>query len=285
MSIAGIAASSFFSGAIAQASQGKFQKVRQEFQQLGQDLQSGNLQAQSDLAGLTKDLPVFQPSGTSGAQVPGTTFSQSLQKLAQDLQAGNLAAAQSDSTNLRQAVQSGRGSGVHSHHHARHGHESSASANSISQVLSQLGQTLQSGNLSAAQQSYTTLLQGFQQSGAGIALDGGIAPGSGPVTSPLSEVCYRLKFCPIGPISISRGALWPLMRYRQFIPAQLPRVLKRSRTRLAIRIRNASPRRCRRTRSRLVRRPRPNSLPPLATSIRTAVARKHPAMVLRTMCG
>lgn len=182
MSIAGIAASSFFSGAIAQASQGKVQKGRQEFQQLGQDLQSGNLaQAQSDLAGFTKDLPVFQPSGTSGVQVPGTTFNQSLQKLAQDLQAGNLAAAQSDFTNLRPAVQSGNGTGVHSHHHARHGDESSASANSISQVLSQLGQTLQAGNLSAAQQSYTSLLQELQQSGAGIALDGGIAAGSGPV--------------------------------------------------------------------------------------------------------
>jgi HPt (histidine-containing phosphotransfer) domain-containing protein len=186
---------------------------------LGQDLQAGNLaSAQTDLTALQKDLPGAQgatPSATSGvtsgansgtAQSDRRTAQQGLQQLSHDLQAGNLAAAQSDFTNLRQAVQSGNGSGAHSHHHARHGDESSASSNSISQVLSQLGQSLQSDNLSAAQQSYTTLLQEFQQSGAGncIGRRDRARLGSGELYR-LASACLGLKFYPIGPMSISRG--------------------------------------------------------------------------------
>jgi hypothetical protein len=49
------------------------------------------------------------------------------------------------------------------HHHHSHGQDSSgAQQNPIAQLFSKLGQALQSGNLTAAQQAYTTLQQDFQ---------------------------------------------------------------------------------------------------------------------------
>ncbi len=177
MSIAGIAASSFFSGAIAQSSQAKFKQAQHEFQKLGQDLQAGNLgQAQTDLAALQKEFPgshgAVPGAAQSGSGVAGSRFRQ----LGQDLQAGNLAAAQSDYANLRQDSPAGSGPTIHPHRHPRHGEDSATSPNGIAQVLSQLGQALQSNNLSAAQQSYTTLLQDFQQPGTVSAPNVGIAP-------------------------------------------------------------------------------------------------------------
>jgi hypothetical protein len=50
-------------------------------------------------------------------------------------------------------------------HHHHHHHSGGNEQNSISQTFSQLGQALQSGNLSAAQQAYSTLQQDFQQFG------------------------------------------------------------------------------------------------------------------------
>jgi hypothetical protein len=58
MSIAGLAASSFFSGNIAHSTQTLSRQLQQEFERLGQDIQTGNVhQAQADLAILKTDLP------------------------------------------------------------------------------------------------------------------------------------------------------------------------------------------------------------------------------------
>lgn len=124
-----------------------------KFQQLGQDLQSGNLAAaQSDFATLQQ----LQPQGvtTSSAQ-SSSPLAQEINQLSQDLQSGNLTAAQKDVETIQQNFQS---KAPHLHH--RHGGTSQ-----VSQLFSDLSDSLQAGNLSAAQQAYSTLAQDLQQYG------------------------------------------------------------------------------------------------------------------------
>jgi outer membrane protein assembly factor BamD (BamD/ComL family) len=164
-------------------------KFKQTFQQLGQDLQAGNVQqAESDLAQLQ---PTFNPNQSSSSSTSSTTstssntsstsgsVSQTFNQLSQDLQSGNLSAARSDYSTLQQDLQS---SGRQSHHIHAHTHQMDTG---LQQELSQLGQALQSGNLSAAQQAYATLssdLPGFMTSGSGST---GSAS-TGATSSPLS---------------------------------------------------------------------------------------------------
>ena len=150
------------------------QQIKQGFQLLGQDLQSGNLsQAQSDFASLQQLLPggqqrsLFTPaSGALSTNPLATAVSQ----LAQDLKSVNLTAAQSDFATVQQNLQQagphpGAAHGNHHHHHQSDGDsgQSSGQQNPISTLFGQLGQDLQSGNLSAAQQAYSSLQQDFQQ--------------------------------------------------------------------------------------------------------------------------
>ncbi len=160
MSVAGILSSAAFSVG-AQIFQSRTQKAKQEFQQLGQDLQSGNLSAaQSDFATLQK----LQPQASTTASSQGSSgITQDFNQLAADLKAGNTTAAQQDFTKLQQDFQSQATQGHHHHHH--HSSDSSNGGSEISQLFSQLGTALQSGNLSAAQQAYSTMLQNFQQVG------------------------------------------------------------------------------------------------------------------------
>jgi hypothetical protein len=155
MSVAGILSSSLLDF-ITPNVQNKAQQFRQEFQQLGQDLQSGNLSAaQADFAPLQQSGP--QATSTSASNNPiATDFKQ----LSQDLQSGNVASAQQDYTKIQQDFQN-RAQGAHPHHHHHGGGGSGDSG--VSQLLQQLGQELQSGNLSAAQQAYNALQQDFPQ--------------------------------------------------------------------------------------------------------------------------
>jgi len=68
---------------------------------------------------------------------------------------------------------------VHHHHHHHGG--GGSQQNAISQMFQQLGQDLQSGQLSAAQQAYGSLQQEFQQFAAtnGVAAAQGGAGASG----------------------------------------------------------------------------------------------------------
>ncbi len=157
MSVAGISSSNLFNFN-AQSVQNR----KQEFQQLGQDLQSGNLSAaQADFATLQKNGP--QASSTASSQ-NSNPVGQDVTQLAQDLQSGNLSAAQQDYTKVQQDFQNQTSlTQTHSHHHHHHsGGESSSSTNSISQIMDQLGQALQSGSLSSAQQAYSSLQQDFK---------------------------------------------------------------------------------------------------------------------------
>ncbi len=158
MSVANIAASTLFNYS-TQDSTNRRKQIQQEFQQLGQDLQAGNLTAaQSDFATLQKLVPTSSSSSSSATST--NSLAQDFSHLSQDLKAGNLTASQQDFSNLQQDYE---GHAVHHHHH--HGVRPNAEQSAISQLFSQLGQALQAGNLSSAQQAYSSLQQSFLQSG------------------------------------------------------------------------------------------------------------------------
>jgi len=132
----------------------QFEQFQQEFKQLGQDLQSGNLSsAQSDFATIENTLEQTGSASTSQSNSP---IAQAFNQLAQDLQAGNLSAAQNDYSTIQQDMKS-QASHSHHHHHAGGSQESQAS-----QLFTQLGQDLQSGNLSNAQSDFSSLQQLLQ---------------------------------------------------------------------------------------------------------------------------
>jgi hypothetical protein len=162
MSIAGILSSSLFnSNSQAISPQQQFQK---EFQQLGQDLKSGNLSAaQSDFATLQ------QNSGSSSATTSASNSSaiaQAFSQLGKDLQSGNLSGARQDFSNIQQDTQS-QSTQAHGHHHHHGGGGGlSSSQSTLAQEFAQLGQDLQAGNVSAAQQAYSAVQQSFAAFGA-----------------------------------------------------------------------------------------------------------------------
>lgn len=158
MSVSGISSYSF-TPTNAQNVQ-RARQIQQEFQQLGQDLQSGNLSAaQSDFATLQQTAP--QSSSTSSTQ-SNNPITQEFNQLSQDLKSGNLSAAQADYTKIQQNLQTQTGQAHHSHHHHHGGGSSSASE--TNQLFQELGQELQAGNLLTAQQTYASLQQDFMQS-------------------------------------------------------------------------------------------------------------------------
>ena len=166
MSVSSILSSNVFSYN-AQSVQDRMQQFRKDFQQLGQDLQTGNLSgAQADFAAMQKDGP--QSSSTQSSN----PVAQTIQQLSTDLQSGNLTGAQRDYTNLQQDFQNQASPMQRPHHHHRN-HSGGGQDNGISQVLSQLGQDLQSGDTASAQKAYSTLQQDLEQYAiANGALDG-----------------------------------------------------------------------------------------------------------------
>jgi outer membrane protein assembly factor BamD (BamD/ComL family) len=104
LSLIGLLSSNLFSAGAAQNSQSTqsvqntpstFQQIKAEFQQLGQDLQSGNLtQAQQDYTTLSQNLPGASQSSTN-------PLLQAFAQLGKDLQSGNLQAAQQDYTTVQ----------------------------------------------------------------------------------------------------------------------------------------------------------------------------------------
>ena len=174
MSIAGIASaalSSLLSPApISQNGKGSFQQVQSEFQQLGKDLQSGNLtQAQQDFATLSQNFPNAQSSATASAANNSNPIGQAFSALSQDLQNGNITAAQQDYATIQQDFQQQQqgSSQVHHHHHHHGGGGGSQQSNEISQALNSLSAALQSNNLSSAQTAFATLQQDLEQFASG----------------------------------------------------------------------------------------------------------------------
>ncbi len=157
MSVSGISSSSFLSN---QSVQNNFQQFQQIFQQLGQDLQSGNLSAaQSDFASLQK----LQPQNSASASQSNNPIAQAFNQLSQDLQSGDLSAAQQDYTTIQQAFQNQANQSQSTQGTGGFRYGANNNGSEISQLLSQLGSDLQSGNLTSAQSTFTNLQQELEQ--------------------------------------------------------------------------------------------------------------------------
>lgn len=197
MSVLGIAASGVLAAIHPSTAQSRFKQIQQDFQELGQDLQSGNLsQAQTDFSALQQLLPGQQSGSTSSVQ-PATSstnpVSQAVSQLGQDLKSGNLSAAQSDFAALQEDLQQLAGVSTHRfHHHHQHGgpileSQQSGQRDGPATLFGDLGQELQTGNLSAAQQTYSTLQQDFLQFiGSGNPSGAAVTTGSAPVSASLN---------------------------------------------------------------------------------------------------
>jgi hypothetical protein len=117
MSVSGIMGTSFYQQSTIQNS---FQQRRAEFQQLGQDLQSGNLTAaQQDFTELTATSAAVSSSGTAttgttatgssssmSSASPYASLAQDFSTLGQAIQSGNLSAAQLAYLAMQQDAQS-----------------------------------------------------------------------------------------------------------------------------------------------------------------------------------
>jgi len=140
--------------------QRNYQQVRSEFQNLGQDLQAGNLaQAQTDF--VTLSASVSTEYGANSA------VSKTLNAIGQALQSGDLSTAQQAFSTLPPGLTGHSGTGNASHQGTMH---------SYFQGLNQLGQALQSGDLTGAQQAFAALQQNWEQ----------VVPNSVPAASPSS---------------------------------------------------------------------------------------------------
>jgi hypothetical protein len=149
----------------AQSFQNRAQQARQDFTQLGQDLQTGDLSAaQQDFAALQQFAP--QTSSTSSSSTSSSNDSplaDDFSQLGQDLQSGDTSAAQQDFAKVQQDFQVREQVQQQSAPRPHHSHHSSSQSSAVSQTLAQLGQGLQSGDPSSAQQAYLSLQQEIQQ--------------------------------------------------------------------------------------------------------------------------
>ncbi|MGD0235717.1 MAG: hypothetical protein ABSC55_14425 [Syntrophorhabdales bacterium] len=160
MSISGISSSTN----IYQDPLSQIQLVSEDFSGLTTSLASGNLTAaQTAFTTLMQDL------GNSGQQTGATSqVSTDLTALGTALNAnsgaGDLAAAQSAFATLRRDLQAG---GLHHHHHHHHsGSAQNTTATSSTDDLTALGDALNSGDLTAAQKAFATLIQDIGNNGA-----------------------------------------------------------------------------------------------------------------------
>jgi outer membrane protein assembly factor BamD (BamD/ComL family) len=136
MGVLGIASSTLFNYLTTQTSnlQSNQHQFQQEFSQLGQDLQTGNLSAaQSDFATLQQEMPQSSStSGTSSSTSSQSPIAQAFSQLAQDLKSGNLSGAQQDYSTIQQDFQSQSAARqlAHGHHHP-HGGSSNSDSSTI----------------------------------------------------------------------------------------------------------------------------------------------------------
>jgi hypothetical protein len=157
-------------------SQPRSTALRNELQQLGSDLKSGNLSAaQQDYVTLSQSGPLANSQSTN-------PLVQDLQAVGSALQSGNLTSAQQAFTTFQQAVQQQGGQtqgseGHHHHHFHRGGGGDGGQVNSeLSQAFSALQTAVQSGNTSSAQTALSTLQQDLAQLGFNL---GGSQTGAG----------------------------------------------------------------------------------------------------------
>jgi outer membrane protein assembly factor BamD (BamD/ComL family) len=98
-------------------------------------------------------------SGSQRQQSPSQLIQSEFQRLGLDLQSGNLAQAKSDFNTLAKNLPSvSQNSGIPANDLA-----AATNINPVAQAFAQLGQDLQSGNLTAAQQDFKTIREDSQQ--------------------------------------------------------------------------------------------------------------------------
>lgn len=160
MSISGISSSTN----VYQDPMRQIQSVKEDFSGLTTSLASGNLTAaQTAFATLMQDL------GSSGAQSSQQTgaasqVSTDLNAVGTALNSGNLSDAQKAFATLMQDLQAGS---LHHHHHHHHRSGSALNTtNTLSTDLGAVGTALQSGDLTAAQKAFATLMQDIGNNGA-----------------------------------------------------------------------------------------------------------------------
>ncbi len=131
------------------------QQFQQAFQQLGSDLQTGNLSAAN------QDFSALQQQNNASLTQTGP-IAQTFQRLGQDLKSSNLPAADHDYANLKQDFQTDP---THNDHQfpVRGGV-------GAGQGFQQSGQAPALGDVASAQAAYNSLLQGVQQLGSGLDL-------------------------------------------------------------------------------------------------------------------
>jgi hypothetical protein len=147
-----------------------------EFQQLGQDLASGNLSsAQSDFATLQQSLGATggatgstTTASTASATSASNSLTQTLQQLSSDLQSGNISGAQKDYSTLQMSFRSPiNGHGYH--HHGISGGPSGP----IQSLFNDASQSSTGGttasNTTEVQQAFATLAQQLRQYSLGSA--------------------------------------------------------------------------------------------------------------------
>jgi hypothetical protein len=230
MAVAGILSSSIFDILNQVSGQhnahDKFQQIKQRFQQLGSDLQSGNLsQAQTNFAALQQNLPNAAQSSAAAPQTSSVTANSLTAAVNQpafswkELKAGNLSAVQSDFAAVQQDVQAlgqQQAVGGAHHHHPYHASGSDSSSQSSQQdvlyaLFNQLGSALHSGNLSTAQQAYSTLQQDFQQ----FTLGNPFTTSSVSLTGPAASSSLNLSAWPSilfrEPVTVARASPFPFV--------------------------------------------------------------------------
>jgi ribosomal protein S20 len=146
-----------------------FQQIRKLLEQLGQALQSGDLSgAQITFSSLQQLLPSSSANQAQTTQQTNqNTFMTDLNALGQALQSGDLSKAQEAFAKLQQDMQAAHKG--HHNHKADNSHDSISSSNQtngmqanfqqMSTYFNQLGQALQSGDLSGAQKAFASLQQ------------------------------------------------------------------------------------------------------------------------------
>ena len=179
MSIAGIFSSN-------NQAQSQYRLSSSQFQQLGQDLSSGNLSsAQSDFSALQQIFGQAASGSTSSssstsAASTSNPLGQAFQQLSSDLKSGNLTAAQKDYSTIRQDMQNQFANLLqHGHHHIRAGFDP---LNSQSSQSSQSTSSDSTQSSSAVAQLFASLAQQLQDS----ALGG--ATGSAGVSSSVNPI-------------------------------------------------------------------------------------------------
>src|ERR1700690_2520129 len=100
MSVASVSSSLTNFVPTPQNSPSKFQQFKQDFQQLGKDIASGNL---SGAQALFANIP--KPGEGQSSSQPGVAIEQEFGALGQALASGNLAASQQNFTQIQQRVE------------------------------------------------------------------------------------------------------------------------------------------------------------------------------------